>query len=50
MIYARRTPNFLHPRPGGKIPKATPSACEVHRDWIESQVVLGRNATSIYQC
>ena len=22
--------------------------CEVHRDWIESQVMLGRNATSIY--
>jgi transposase len=28
---------------------ATPSACEIHREWIESQVALGRNATSIYQ-
>jgi hypothetical protein len=25
------------------------SACEVHRAWIEAQVVLGRNAVSIYQ-
>src|SRR6266404_233089 len=30
-------------------PVATPSACEIHRDWIESQVALGRNAMSIYQ-
>jgi hypothetical protein len=28
---------------------ATPSACEIHREWIESQVTLGRNAVSIYQ-
>ena len=28
---------------------ATPSACEIHRAWIESQVTLGRNAMSIYQ-
>jgi hypothetical protein len=28
---------------------ATPSACEIHREWIESQVALGRNAMSIYQ-
>ena len=27
----------------------TPSACEPHRDWIEAQVRLGRNATAIYQ-
>ena len=27
----------------------TPSACEPHRVWIEAQVGLGRNATSIYQ-
>lgn len=32
------------PRPG-----ATPSACAPHREWIEAQVSLGRNATSIYQ-
>jgi len=37
------------PRPPAPKPPATPSACEVHRDWIESQVVLGRNAMSIYQ-
>ncbi len=28
---------------------ASPSACEPHRAWIESQVALGRNAVSIYQ-
>ena len=27
----------------------TPSACEAHREWIEDQVGLGRNATAIYQ-
>ena len=27
----------------------TPSACEPHREWIEEQVRLGRNATAIYQ-
>jgi transposase len=37
------------PRPPAPKPVATPSACEVHREWIESQVVLGRNAMSIYQ-
>ncbi|ESQ88828.1 hypothetical protein [Asticcacaulis benevestitus] len=25
------------------------SACEPHREWIEEQVRLGRNATSIYR-
>ena len=30
-------------------PKVTPSACEPHRAWIEAQVQLGRNATSLYQ-
>jgi transposase len=29
--------------------RATPSACEPHRAWIETQVQLGRNATSLYQ-
>jgi hypothetical protein len=24
-------------------------ACEIHREWIEAQVLLGRNAMSIYQ-
>ncbi len=37
------------PRPPAPKPVATPSACEVHREWIESQVTLGRNAMSIYQ-
>jgi transposase len=30
-------------------PVTTPSACEPHRDWIEAQVSLGRNAVAIYQ-
>ncbi len=37
------------PRPPAQKPVATPSACELHREWIESQVALGRNAVSIYQ-
>jgi len=30
-------------------PALTPSACEPHRAWVESQVQLGRNAVSIFQ-
>ncbi len=30
-------------------PAATTSACETHREWIEAQVALGRNAQSIFQ-
>lgn len=30
-------------------PKIARSACEPHREWIEAQVRLGRNAMSIYQ-
>lgn len=37
------------PRPPARCPKEARSACEVHRDWIQSQVQLGRNAVSIYQ-
>jgi transposase/5S rRNA maturation endonuclease (ribonuclease M5) len=40
------------PRPPAsetKIPKLARSACECHREWIEAQVKLGRNAMSIYQ-
>ena len=41
------------PRPPGISQGAgyapTPSACEPHREWIEQQVRLGRNATAIYQ-
>ncbi len=32
-----------------KIPKHARSACEPHREWIEKQVRLGRNAVAIYQ-
>ena len=31
------------------LPSHARSACEVHREWIEAQVRLGRNATAIYQ-
>ena len=37
------------PRPPGMVPKQAASACSVHREWIEGQVALGRNAVSIYQ-
>jgi transposase len=32
-----------------KIPAHARSACEAHREWIEEQIRLGRNATAIYQ-
>ena len=32
-----------------KLPAHARSACEAHREWIEAQVCLGRNATAIYQ-
>lgn len=31
------------------LPKYARSACEPHREWIEEQLRLGRNATAIYQ-
>ena len=31
------------------IPLHARSACEPHREWIEDQVRLGRNAVAIYQ-
>ena len=37
------------PRPPARAPKEARSACEAHREWISSQVQLGRNAQSIYQ-
>ena len=44
------------PAPGARSPPAVAglpaharSACEGHREWIEAQVRLGRNATAIYQ-
>ena len=37
------------PWPPAPKPVASPSACEIYREWIEAQVVLGRNAMSSYQ-
>jgi len=37
------------PAPEKKLPKHARSGCEPHQEWIEEQVRLGRNATSIYQ-
>jgi transposase/5S rRNA maturation endonuclease (ribonuclease M5) len=40
------------PRPpvrGQDLPNYARSACEEHRDWIEEQLKLGRNAMAIYQ-
>jgi transposase len=37
------------PLGGSGMPKHARSACEPHREWIEAQVRLGRNATAIYQ-
>lgn len=37
------------PPPRPPAPKAAVSACAAHRDFIEAQVALGRNAVSIYQ-
>ncbi len=37
------------PEPDARPPWITPSACEPHRAWIESQLGLGRNAQSLYQ-
>jgi len=39
------------PRPPAleQMPKHARSACEPHRDWIEEQLKLGRNAMAIYQ-
>ena len=37
------------PRPPAPVAPKTPSACEPHRAWIETQVGLSRNAVSIYQ-
>jgi len=48
-------PTFVQnppPRPpasAAKMPKQVRSACESHREWIEEQVRLGRNAMAIYQ-
>ncbi|MCC6198055.1 MAG: hypothetical protein IT518_26685 [Burkholderiales bacterium] len=42
---AAATPGTSQP----KLPAHARSACETHREWIEVQVRLGRNAVAIYQ-
>jgi transposase len=37
------------PVQSARVPQEARSACEAHREWIEAQVALGRNAVSIYQ-
>ena len=37
------------PAPAEGLPKHARSACEPHREWIEEQLRLGRNAMAIYQ-
>lgn len=49
------TSQIAPPRPpaatsaSARTPALARSACEPHREWIEAQVRLGRNATAIYQ-
>jgi transposase len=42
-----QTPPPRPPGSGGGEAGATPSACEEHREWIEAQLALGRNAQSV---
>lgn len=42
-------PPAIGPEAGPRLSAAARSACEPHRDWIEAQVRLGRNAMAIYQ-
>jgi hypothetical protein len=46
---ARLADRIPPPRPPAPMPSHARSACEPHREWIEAQVRLGRNATAIYQ-
>jgi len=41
--------NSTFKKENGSIPFHARSACEPHREWIEKQVKLGRNAVAIYQ-
>lgn len=43
------TPPPWPPAPPERLPKHARSACDAHREWIEEQLRLGRNAMSIYQ-
>jgi transposase len=44
-----QNPPLRPPVPGQNLPKHARSACEEHREWIEEQLRLGRNAMAIYQ-
>lgn len=52
--FLSKTGQNAPPRPPGgaeskNIPKQAASACAPYREWIEKQVLLGRNAQAIYQ-
>lgn len=44
-----RPPDGSASSPPPKFPAHARSACEAHREWIEGEILLGRNATAIYQ-
>ena len=44
-----QNPPARPPAPATNLPKHARSACEPHREWIEEQLRLGRNAMAIYQ-
>jgi len=46
---AGQTPPPRPPASAAIGPQFTPSACEPHRAWIETQVALGRNAMGVFQ-
>jgi transposase/5S rRNA maturation endonuclease (ribonuclease M5) len=48
-VQSGQIPPRRPPASGEDLAKHGQSACEIHRQWIESQVKLGRNAMAIYQ-
>lgn len=48
-VQSGQNPPPWPPGRGENLPKHVRSVCEVHRDWIEEQLRLGRNAMAIYQ-
>ncbi|MFH1147145.1 MAG: IS21 family transposase [Pseudomonadota bacterium] len=48
-VQSGQNPPPRPPGPGENLPKHVGSACESHREWIEEQLRLGRNAMAIYQ-
>ena len=48
-VQSGQNPPPRPPTPGENLPKHVRSACEPHREWIEEQLRLGRNAMAIYQ-